>query len=179
LTARAGSRELGHMASFVESRQPPGGQLGRRFVFGLPLLFAAAAAGAQDGDLTYPRSSLVITTAGRDLKFEIELALDDLHRSRGLMFRKKLGPYEGMLFDFFQEMPVSFWMKNTLIPLDMLFIAADGTIKHIHPNALPLTTDPIPSQFPVRAVLEINGGSAALLGIKPGDKVKHPTFGNG
>jgi hypothetical protein len=94
------------------------------------------------------------------------------------MYRKQLGPYQGMLFDFFQEMPVSFWMKNTLIPLDILFIAGDGTIKNIHANAVPLSTDPIPSNFPARAVLEINGGSAALLGIKPGDKVKHPIFGN-
>jgi uncharacterized membrane protein (UPF0127 family) len=69
-------------------------------------------------------------------------------------------------------------MKNTLIPLDMVFIAGDGTVKHVHANAVPLSTDPIPSESPVRAVLEINGGSAKLLGIKPGDKVKHPIFGN-
>jgi uncharacterized membrane protein (UPF0127 family) len=166
------------MASFVESRRPFHRLIGRRLFVSLPVLLAARAAPAQDGELIYPRSSLVIATAGRDLKFDIELALDDEHRSHGLMFRKKLGPYEGMLFDFFQEMPVAFWMKNTLIPLDMLFIAADGTIKHIHANAVPQTTDPIPSNYPVRAVLEINGGSAALLGIKPGDKVKHPIFGN-
>jgi uncharacterized membrane protein (UPF0127 family) len=161
------------MASFVGLRLP-----GRRFVLAIPVVLAATTARSQEGELTYPRSALVIAAAGRDIKFDIELALDDLHRSHGLMFRKNLGPYEGMLFDFFQEMPVSFWMKNTLIPLDMLFIAADGTIKHIHANAVPMTTDPIPSQYPVRAVLEINGGSAALLGIKPGDKVKHPIFGN-
>jgi uncharacterized protein len=162
------------MASFVELRPT-----GRRFFLGLPLVLAAGAATAQDSELTYPKSSLVIATAaGRDIKFDVDLALDDAHRSHGLMFRKKLGPYEGMLFDFFSEMPVSFWMKNTLIPLDMLFIAADGTIKHIHANAEPLKTDTIPSKFPVRAVLEINGGSAALLGIKPGDKVKHAIFGN-
>ena len=161
------------MASRIESRR-----LSRRLLVGFPLILVAGAARGQEGELTYPRSSLVIAARGRDLNFEVELALDDAHRSHGLMFRKALGPYEGMLFDFFQEMPVSFWMKNTLIPLDMLFIAADGTIKHIHANAVPMTTDAIPSQFPVRAVLEINGGSAALLGIKPGDKVKHPIFGN-
>jgi uncharacterized membrane protein (UPF0127 family) len=161
------------MAFVLESRR-----LGRRFVVGLPLVLAAGAVRAQDSELTYPRSSLVIVARGRDLKFDVELALDELHRAHGLMFRKQLGPYEGMLFDFFQEAPVSFWMKNTLIPLDMLFIAGDGTIKHIQANAVPLSTDPIPSNFPVRAVLEINGGSAALLGIKPGDKVKHPMFGN-
>jgi len=167
------------MASCSESRRASRGLIGRRLLVGFPLILAAGTARGQEGELTYPRSSLVIAAGGRDLKFEVELALDDAHRSHGLMFRKKLGPYEGMLFDFSQEMPVSFWMKNTLIPLDMLFIATDGTIKHIHANAVPMTTDPIPSQFPVRAVLEINGGSAALLGIKPGDKVKHAMFGNG
>jgi uncharacterized protein len=166
------------MASFSESRRSSNGLVGRRFLVGLPVILAAGMARGQEGELTYPRSSLVIAAGGRDIKFEVELALDDAHRSHGLMFRKQLGPYEGMLFDFFQEMPVSFWMKNTLIPLDMLFIAADGTIKHIHANAVPFTTDAIPSQYPVRAVLEINGGSAALLGIKPGDKVKHAIFGN-
>ena len=166
------------MASFAQLRPAASRLIGRRLVVGLPVALAAVSARAQESEPTYPRSSLVIAANGRDIKFDIELALDDLHRSHGLMFRKKLGPYEGMLFDFFQEMPVSFWMKNTLIPLDMLFIAGDGTIKHIHANAVPQTTDPIPSQFPVRAVLEINGGSAALLGIKPGDKVKHPIFGN-
>jgi uncharacterized membrane protein (UPF0127 family) len=165
------------MASSVELR--PSSVIGRRLLVGLPIALAAAAARAQEAELTYPRSSLVIATAGgREIKFDVDLALDDVHRSHGLMFRKKLGPYEGMLFDFFQEMPVSFWMKNTLIPLDMLFIAADGTIKHIAANAVPMSTDTIPSQFPVRAVLEINGGSAALLGIKPGDKVRHAIFGN-
>jgi hypothetical protein len=161
------------MASLIGSRR-----LGRRVLVSIPFILAAGTVRGQAGELTYPRSSLVIAARGRDIKYEVELALDDAHRSRGLMFRKKLGPYEGMLFDFFQEMPVSFWMKNTPIPLDMLFIAADGTIKHIHANAVPLTTDAIPSEFPVRAVLEINGGSAALLGIKPGDKVRHAIFGS-
>ena len=104
--------------------------------------------------------------------------MNDTQRARGLMFREKLGPYDGMLFDFYKDAPVSFWMKNTLIPLDMVFIAGDGTIKSIHANAVPHSTETIPSQFPVRAVLEINGGSAKLLGIKPGDKVLHPIFGN-
>jgi len=167
------------MAFSTESRRPFNRLISRRFFAGLPVVLAAGAAHGQEAELTYPRSSLVIATAnGRDIKFDVDLALDDAHRSHGLMFRKQLGPYEGMLFDFFQEMPVSFWMKNTLIPLDMVFIAADGTIKHVHANAVPHSTETIPSKFPVRAVLEINGGSAALLGIKPGDKVRHPIFGN-
>jgi uncharacterized membrane protein (UPF0127 family) len=152
--------------------------VGRRFVVAAPLILAAAAARSQPADIQFKRSALTIMAGGRDLKFEVELAANDAERSRGLMFRKQLGAYEGMLFDFFQEMQVSFWMKNTLIPLDMVFIAGDGTVKHVHANAVPLSTDAVPSVYPVRAVLEINGGSAALLGIKPGDKVKHPIFGN-
>ncbi|MBV8193237.1 MAG: DUF192 domain-containing protein [Alphaproteobacteria bacterium] len=160
------------MSSFVRSAR-----LGRRLMLAAPLALGVRGAFAQEA-MTFPRSSLVIDTGKRQIPFDIELALDDEHRARGLMFRDKLGPYEGMLFDFFQEAPVSFWMKNTRIPLDMLFIAGDGTIKHIKANATPFSTDPIPSNFPVRAVLEIDGGSARLLGIKEGDKVKYSIFGN-
>jgi uncharacterized membrane protein (UPF0127 family) len=153
-------------------------RLRRRLVLGAPFVVMAGAAVAQDGEIKFDHSSLAIATAAREIKFDVELALNDAQRARGLMFRDKLGPYEGMLFDFYQEAPVSFWMKNTLIPLDMVFIAGDGTIRHIHANAVPLSTETVPSRYPVRAVLEINGGSARLLGIKPGDKVKHPIFGN-
>ena len=162
------------MASISSARR-----LSRRVLFAVPTLVLAGAACAQGSEISFKKSSLVVVTGGREVKFDVELALNDAERSRGLMYREKLGPYEGMLFDFYQDAPVSFWMKNTLIPLDMLFIASDGTIRHIHPNATPLSTESIPSQFPVRAVLEINGGSARLLGIKPGDKVRHPIFGNG
>jgi uncharacterized membrane protein (UPF0127 family) len=156
-----------------------GTRLRRRLLLSAPVALMAGGALAQSHEITFKKSSLVVVTGGRDIKFDVELALNDAERSRGLMFREKLGPYDGMLFDFHQDAPVSFWMKNTLIPLDMVFIAGDGTVKHVHANAVPLSTDAIPSQFPVRAVLEINGGSARLLGIKPGDKVKHPIFGNG
>lgn len=161
------------MASIVSR-----GRLSRRALFAVPALVVAGAAFAQSAEITFKKSSLAIVTGGREIKFDVELALNDAERSRGLMFREKMGPYDGMLFDFYQDAPVSFWMKNTLIPLDMLFIAGDGTIRHIHANATPLSTESIPSQFPVRAVLEINGGTAKLLGIKPGDKVRHPIFGN-
>jgi uncharacterized membrane protein (UPF0127 family) len=161
------------MAFLVASRP-----FGRRFALAAPLALAAWSARAQEADIRFKRTSLVITTHGRELKFEVELATNDAERARGLMYRKRLGPYEGMLFDFYKEMQVSFWMKNTLIPLDMVFIAANGTVKHVHANAVPMSTETISSRFPVRAVLEINGGSAALLGIKPGDTVRHPIFGN-
>jgi len=120
----------------------------------------------------------VVQTAKGPVRVSLEVVSDDASRARGLMYRNHLDDGHGMLFVFDDESDRSFWMKNTLIPLDMVFIAADGTIKHIHANAVPQTTDPIPSGYPVRAVLEINGGSAALLGIKPGDKVKHAIFGN-
>jgi len=152
--------------------------LGRRALFAAPLVLVAAQACAQGSDIVFKHSSLVIVTGGREIKFDIEMATTEAERERGLMYRKELGPYQGMLFDFYRDMPVSFWMKNTLIPLDMVFIAADGTVKHVHSNAVPMSTDTIPSEFPVRGVLEINGGSARLLGIKPGDKVKHEIFGN-
>lgn len=147
-------------------------------MFGLPLLLAAGGARGQGEDIGFERSSLVIVTPAREIRFDVEMATTEPQRERGLMYRKQLGAYEGMLFDFLREQPVSFWMKNTLIPLDMVFIAADGTVRHVHANAPPMSTDTIPSEAPVRAVLEINGGTARLLGIKPGDKVKHPIFGN-
>src|SRR5581483_4436444 len=118
--------------------RPLGRRVSRRVVLGASLSLAAAAACAQEADITFQKSSLVIVTASREIKFDVELATNDAERARGLMFRKQLGAYEGMLFDFFKEMPVSFWMKNTLIPLDMVFIAGDGTIKHVHANAVPL-----------------------------------------
>jgi uncharacterized membrane protein (UPF0127 family) len=142
---------------------------------GLPSLSSAQPAPPA---VSFDKSSLVIDTAGGELKFDVEMALTPEQHQRGLMFRQKLGAHEGMLFDFVKEQLVSFWMANTLIPLDMLFIHADGRIARIHANAEPLSTRNIDSDVPVRAVLEINGGAARLLGIKPGDKVRHPIFGN-
>ncbi len=128
--------------------------------------------------VSFEKSSLVIDTGGGPLTFEVELALTPDQQQRGLMFRQKLGAKEGMLFDFGSPQPLSFWMANTLIPLDMLFIDGDGKIVRIHTNAEPLSTRAITSGVPARAVLEINGGASRLLGIKPGDVVRHAVFGN-
>jgi uncharacterized membrane protein (UPF0127 family) len=108
--------------------------------------------------------------------FAVELATTDADRSRGLMFRKELPDGRGMLFDFKTDQDVAFWMKNTLIPLDMIFIEGNGRILRIAENTEPLSEKIIPSGGPVRAVLEVIGGTAKKLGIAPGDRVAHPIF---
>jgi uncharacterized protein len=109
--------------------------------------------------------------------FNVELATNDAERERGLMFRKSLPEGQGMLFDFKRDQPVSFWMHNTYISLDMIFISSDGRIVHIVQNAKPLSDDLIPSTAPVRAVLEVIAGTAQKLGIAIGDRVSGSIFG--
>jgi uncharacterized membrane protein (UPF0127 family) len=108
--------------------------------------------------------------------FEVELALTPKEQERGLMFRKSLPQGQGMLFDFKEERPLTFWMKNTYVPLDMIFIRADGTILHIAHNTTPLSEKLVPSGGPARAVLEVVAGTTQRLGIVPGDRVAHPIF---
>lgn len=116
----------------------------------------------------------VLHTAKGDFVFSLEIADTPAAQEKGLMYRKSLAPNAGMLFDFHTTEPVSFWMKNTLIPLDMVFIAANGTVKSIHADARPLDTTPILSGVPVRFVLEIAGGRAAAIGLEPGDHFSGP-----
>ncbi|MGB8039726.1 MAG: DUF192 domain-containing protein, partial [Pseudolabrys sp.] len=104
------------------------------------------------------------------------LADNDAERAKGLMYRKTLPEGQGMLFDFHREQDVSFWMQNTYIPLDMIFIRGDGRILRIAENTEPLSTRLIPSGGPVRAVLEVIGGTTRKLGIAPGDRVASPIF---
>jgi len=108
--------------------------------------------------------------------FSVELATNGAEWERGLMYRKELPEGRGMLFDFEREAPVSFWMHNTYIPLDMIFIRADGSILRIAEDAEPLSDRLIPSGGPVRAVLEVIGGTARKLGIAPGDRVSGAMF---
>lgn len=141
-------------------------------------LLLAGAAGAQQ-QVIFPRDELSIRTAGGEThRFSIELALTDAQRQQGLMYRKEMAPYHGMLFDFGDVRRVSMWMENTVLPLDMLFIQADGTISHIRENAVPFSRDIIDSQGPVKFVLEINAGRAKALGIGVGDKVIGKRIGN-
>ena len=108
--------------------------------------------------------------------FAVEIADTEAQREKGLMFRKNLPAGQGMLFDFKREQDVSFWMQNTYIPLDMIFIRGDGSILRIVENAEPLSTRLIPSGGPVLAVLEVIGGTTRKLGIAAGDRVAHPIF---
>lgn len=108
--------------------------------------------------------------------FTVEIADTEAAREKGLMFRRSLPEGTGMLFDFKSEQVVGFWMENTYIPLDMIFIRADGRITKIVENTEPLSTRIIPSGGPVLAVLEVLGGTVQKLGIKTGDQVANPIF---
>ena len=119
---------------------------------------------------------LAITANGKNHVFDVEIARTPAEQAYGLMNRKSMGMNYGMLFLFQTEGERSFWMRNTLIPLDMIFIREDGTIHSIHESAIPHDLTPVLSQGPALAVLEINGGRAAALGIKPGDRVIYRAF---
>jgi uncharacterized membrane protein (UPF0127 family) len=122
-------------------------------------------------------SSLTIDTAKGPQRFSIEIAATPQQQEQGLMFRREMAADAGMLFIFPQVKTAEFWMHNTLIPLDMIFIGADGHVADIHERAVPLSDAVISSRVPVRAVLEVNGGTVDRLGIKVGDLVRYPLFG--
>ncbi|HUA53344.1 MAG TPA: DUF192 domain-containing protein [Candidatus Sulfotelmatobacter sp.] len=126
--------------------------------------------------VAFGHGELDIETASGRHHFDIELATKDEQQIQGLMFRRTLAPDAGMLFLYPSEREIQMWMKNTVIPLDMIFIRADGTVSHIAERAVPRSLEIIPSEGPVLAVLEVNGGTAARLGIKPGDRVLYPAF---
>lgn len=119
---------------------------------------------------------LSIKTKTATHTFEVELAVTDDQQRKGLMFRRRMPANAGMLFLYDNGSRVTMWMSNTYIPLDMLFIAADGRITRIVERTVPLSTELIGSNGPVRAVLELNGGTASRLGIEVGDRVRHRSF---
>ncbi len=122
------------------------------------------------------KSVLEIATKTGVHSFSVELVDNDADRAKGLMYRRSLPEGTGMLFDFHREQDVSFWMQNTYIPLDMIFIRADGRIHRIAENTVPLSLEQVPSRGPVRGVLEVIAGTSRKLGIAPGDRVAHPIF---
>jgi uncharacterized protein len=120
--------------------------------------------------------TLQIVTSSGTHDFHVEIAKDDASRAQGLMNRRFLPADRGMLFEFDREAPVSFWMKNTYIPLDMIFISRAGVVTNIVEKAEPLSERVIPSGPPCLGVLELNGGAAASIGLKVGDRVRYPFF---
>jgi uncharacterized membrane protein (UPF0127 family) len=138
------------------------------------LLLAPLAARAECRD-----DRLTIRGEFGQAAFTISVADDEAERARGLMFVESMPTLEGMLFVYPRESTAAFWMENTLIPLDMLFADATGTIVTIHPDAVPMDRTPIPGGDNVQYVLEINGGLAERLGIAVGDTFQHPSIGTG
>ncbi len=128
---------------------------------------------------TSPETEVIIETGPAQHRFTVELPETPVQQARGLMFRPDLAADRGMLFDFGTEQPVAFWMQNTFVSLDILFIDADGHIVRVAEHTVPLSEEPIPSGEPVRAVLEVPAGTAAALSIDVGDRVLHPLFGTG
>lgn len=114
-----------------------------------------------------------------EVRFSVELAQTPEERNRGLMFRESMAPGAGMLFIYEAPQPAAFWMKNTLIPLDMIFLDRTGLVTRVHANAVPGDLTPIDGGRAVYAVLEINGGLAARYGIDPGSQMQHPAFAGG
>ena len=142
---------------------------GATLAVALGMLLFASAGGAESG----PLEPLTIETSTGVHAIEIEVARTPEERGIGLMHRTELAPDRGMLFDFGATQPVTMWMKNTLIPLDMFFAESDGRIVSIAERTTPLSEKRIRSGQPVRFVLEMIAGSAQRLGIAPGDRLRH------
>ena len=158
--------------------------LGRAVLGGLlvalALVWGGETAHPQAPIEVFARDQIIIeSAAGGRHRFDVELALTPGERAQGLMFRRKLPPNAAMLFIYRREAPVAMWMKNTLIPLDILFVAGDGRIVKVVERAVPQSLETIWSGDPVLAVLEINGGTAARLAIRPGDRIIYPAFAGG
>ncbi|WP_421791670.1 DUF192 domain-containing protein [Hyphobacterium sp.] len=159
-------------------------------ILALSALMASAACAqippAPPGDPAHPDTviefgdpeTVIIVTDDREIAFSALIADTDPERSRGLMFRESLADDEAMLFNYEEVQPVSIWMRNTEIPLDILYIADDGTIRKIVMNAQPHSLRSMASDFPVLGVLEIRGGLSREAEIRPGHIVRHATFGN-
>lgn len=140
------------------------------FVAALPLAPSAQAAPCREDqvDLRGPDGSA---------RFVVEIADDPDERAKGLMFREEMAASHGMLFLFDPPQPVAFWMRNTPLPLDLVFLDAAGRVLNVIANATPFSEDHLPSEGETRAVLEINGGLAAHYGIGKGAVARHPGFG--
>lgn len=149
----------------------------KKLVLIIVLSFSLVACQEEQPQVTEKTGALTIISADNmSHPFTVELALTVEEQATGLMHRTEMAEDAGMLFYFGEEAERGFWMKNTLIPLDMIFIRADGTIHKIHENAVPEDLTRISSNGPVAAVLEIKGGVSRKMGIKPGDRVEYSFF---
>ncbi len=156
-----------------------GRNVSRIFIVVAGVFFLLACPADADGIKGFTQTTIQIETrAGRSLQLEVFLALSGNQQARGLMFVEELGERQGMLFVYRESHNISMWMKNTLLPLDMLFIRRDGSIARIEKETKPYSLDSIVSGEPVLAVLELNGGVADKYGIQPGDQVISRYFGH-
>lgn len=153
-------------------------------LFGVAMLLLACAWGgarmagaAAQQSRPFETAPLTIVSGDARHGFTVEIARSDGQRARGLMFRRSLAPDRGMLFIYPSPRLISMWMKNTYIPLDMIFIGAGGEVVSIHERAVPHSLTPIGSGKRAVAVLEVPGGTAGRLGIRPGDRVVNPLLG--
>ena len=143
------------------------------------LAFACFTPATVKSDSPAPHAGLeklAIVTASGMHEFSVEVMRSPQQLERGLMFRRFLPQDQGMLFDFGTQRPVAMWMKNTFLPLDMIFIARSGKVVGIAENTEPLSEKIIPSGAPAYAVLEVNAGTASRIGLRAGDTVRHPVF---
>lgn len=143
------------------------------------LIFISIAftnANADTNKTTFQKSSLTIQTKDSEYIFNIEIAVTEKERSRGLMYRKELKQTEGMLFLYPEKQIIKMWMKNTLIPLDMIFINNNGKIMDIFKMTIPKDLTPIGPDVKLKGVLEINGGLTSYLNINKGDFIIHPSL---
>ncbi|TLX12253.1 DUF192 domain-containing protein [Rhizobium sp. MHM7A] len=142
----------------------------------MALFFLVALPALAAEEMRFDKEPLLIeTTAGKTLRFTVEVAATGDQRARGLMFRKSMADDAGMIFDFGEPRRVAMWMENTILPLDMLFADTTGTIRHIKENATPYSRDIIDSMSEVKYVLELNAGVVSKFGIKPGDRIVSAT----
>lgn len=147
------------------------------FFLVLVLLTGWTNGAATQGSASFERSGLIIETAkGQQHRFDIELAVTPEQQAQGLMFRQQMAPDAGMLFLYDRPQGIAMWMKNTLIPLDMLFVDSKGRITGIEERTVPFSTQTIESPGLASAVLELNAGTAERLGIRVGDRLVHPAF---
>jgi len=154
----------------------------KRILLALALIFPTLAAAQPGVDRPQPRlpeePMVIVTRDGTRHIFRAEMAVQSADQMIGMMFRTSMAPDEAMIFDWGAPRESSMWMRNTLIPLDMLFVAADGRIHRIHERAVPQSLATIDSRGPVRATIEVAGGTAERLNLRVGDRVLQRIFGN-